>query len=339
VVNQSDDDVRTVLADYGNRARKAVIDAVPVKEPRRELYDLVLAHLATGGKQLRPAIALATCGALGGDVDRALPLGAAVELLHAAFLVHDDIEDASRRRRGRPTLHEAHGVALAINVGDALATLAAREMGRAARAYRNEGIAAVEEFNDVVQQTIEGQAIELGWRDRVASATDADYLEIVLRKTAGYTMILPLRLGALAATGKLPRRGRFERFGFFLGALFQIRDDMRNLWPDDEPNGKQLGEDIIEGKLTLMIAHTLRVAPPEERDSLQEVLGNPSITREQLMRAIETIERHGGLRYAHLRANALAGAARNAFDTAFASVPESRDLAFLRDLPQFLLNG
>jgi geranylgeranyl diphosphate synthase type II len=332
------DGVQPLLTEYGNRALRAVLDAVPVHEPRRELYDLVLAHLRAGGKRLRPAIVLATCGALGGDVRRAVPLAAPVELLHAAFLVHDDIEDNSPRRRGRPALHEAHGLPLALNAGDALASLAVREIGRAARAYGEQGVAAAEEFQDVVLWTIEGQALELGWRAHLGDATDAAYLNVVLRKTARYTVILPLRLGALAATGVLPRRGRFERFGFYLGALFQLRDDMRNLWPKGETNGQNVGTDIVEGKLTLMVSYVLTVAPPSVRGELVEILG-AAADGEQVTWAIRTLEEYGGREHAQMCAHALADAAGKAFDTAFAGVRSSRDLMLLADLPRYMLES
>src|SRR5690348_9216572 len=113
------------LTAYRVQIAPLLAQAVPGGEPRKHLYDLVRAQLERGGKGIRPAICLATCGAFGGDPARALPSAAALELLHNAFLVHDDIEDASEYRRGKPTLHREHGTALAINTGDAMNAISA----------------------------------------------------------------------------------------------------------------------------------------------------------------------------------------------------------------------
>ena len=330
--------VRALLARYGGMAHNAVLEAVPVHEPRRDLYDLVLQHLLPRGKGLRPAILAATCRALGGDLERAIALAVPIELLHSAFLVHDDIQDASVRRRGKLALHEAHGVPLALNAGDALAALAARELGRVARPYNNVGISATEEFQDVVQRTIEGQAMEIGFRSHLADASETDYIEIITRKTSGYTTILPMRFGALAATGQMPPRGQFERFGFYLGALFQLRNDIRDLWPN-EPGDSPAGSDIAEGKLTLMTVHALRVAPKDQSDALLSTLRAPDADDARIQAAIEIIEHAGGHEYADDCAHALANAATAAFTASFERVQPSPDRSFLGDLVHYILEN
>ena len=156
-------------------------------------------YLGRGGKGLRPALCLATCEAFGGDAAQALPSAAALELLHTAFLVHDDVEDDSELRRGEPTLHQQYGRALALNAGDGLALLALGalrdnegSLGRrlAARIWR--------EFDFMARLTVDGQARELGWlRDGRTDLTPDDYLDLIMRKTCWYTTLLPLRVGAL----------------------------------------------------------------------------------------------------------------------------------------------
>ena len=99
---------------------KALIAGIPTTEPRRYLYDLVPLYPLRPGKGFRPGLCLATCGAFGGPPDAALNSAVALELFHNAFLVHDDVEDGSLSRRGGPTLAAEHGLAIAVNVGDAM---------------------------------------------------------------------------------------------------------------------------------------------------------------------------------------------------------------------------
>ena len=116
------------LARYGTYAAEAVQGYLPDGEPRAALWDLVADYPSRGGKAIRPSLCLATCVAFGGELEDALPSAAAIEILHHAFLVHDDVEDASELRRGAPTLHELVGMPLAVNAGDALALLATRPL-------------------------------------------------------------------------------------------------------------------------------------------------------------------------------------------------------------------
>ncbi len=329
------DNVAVLLDKYGELAHHAALEAVPVHAPRRDLYDLVVEQLVPRGKGLRPAILAATCCALGGDLERAISLAVPIELLHSAFLVHDDIQDGSERRRGKLALYQVHGVPLALNAGDALGSLAAREMGRAAGPYRDAGRAAIAEFQDVVQRAIEGQAMEIGFRSRLDRASDADYVEIITRKTSGYTVILPMRFGVLAATGKMPTQGRFERFGFYLGALFQLRNDIRNLWPS-QPGDAPAGSDIAEGKLTLMTIDALRVASTTESAELLETLRAPNADAARIKRAISIIENAGSREYANSCAGALVDAANGAFNESFGSVPDSLDRSFLAGLAKYI---
>ena len=102
--------------------------ALPDREPRRHLYDLIPRYLSRAGKGLRPALCIATCRAFGGDREARCRSAVALELLHNAFLVHDDIEDGSEHRRGQPTMHVDHGVPLAVNAGDAMNALSVRPL-------------------------------------------------------------------------------------------------------------------------------------------------------------------------------------------------------------------
>ncbi len=328
-----------LLASYGDLARRAAIAALPTRAPRKPLYDVLAGYLARGGKGLRPSLCIATCRALGGPVEAALPLAVSIELLHSSLLVHDDIEDESTMRRGRPTLHVEYGVPLALNAGDALAILAAQQVAEAARTFGRDGAEALRAFHRAAQNAVEGQAMELGWRrSGLEDVDESDYMELVLKKTAHYTTILPLRFGALAARGHLPEPGSLDTFGFYLGALFQVRDDLLNLWPGPNGIGKERGEDITEGKPTLLTIHLRRHIPPHLHDRFLQVLGCGPAGRSDadIEWVIRLMERFGSRRHALMCAAGLSGAALASFQDAFAGVPPSDDLDFVGGLVERL---
>ena len=219
------------------------------------------------GKALRPSMCLATCEAFGGPLGDALPSAVAIELLHNAFLVHDDIEDASLLRRGEPTLHRRYGTPLALNAGDGLALQALATL-RENIDLLGPRLAdrIMMEFDFMSQQTVAGQALELGWcRDNRIDLEPDDYLELIMKKTCWYTTVLPLRVGALVGSRGTAELDPMIEFGFHLGAAFQIRDDILNLVGDPGVYGKEALGDLLEGKRTLMLIHLLASADPADR--------------------------------------------------------------------------
>ena len=183
------------------------------------------------GKGLRPALCIATARALGGRGEDAFPAAAGLEMLHNAFLVHDDIEDGSDLRRGVATMHRRAGIPIAVNTGDTMNALAMRLFRKTGE--RLGPVVAMRIFDEVdhmVIETLEGQAMELGWvRDNDLTVGADDYFRLVLKKTAWYSFIHPMRIGALAANGNDRNLDRFNRFGYLLGLAFQITDDVLNL--------------------------------------------------------------------------------------------------------------
>ena len=327
------------LERYVALTREAMTDAVAGGAPSDYLYDLVRDYTAREGKGLRPALLLATADACGASIPSAVPAAAALELLHTAFLIHDDIEDSSRLRRGRPTLHELHGVALAINAGDALANLATQPlMSGAFPRYRSREVLA--ELRMAIRQTTEGQALELGWRRTGhLDLTETDYLELVGRKTCWYTTMAPLRIAAQLGRWR-PRPDALDRLGFLAGCAFQIRDDLLDLAPGGQA-GKEPRSDLREGKRTLMLIHLLERAGAAERAWVVDYLSRPEVARttgdaERLLRLM--IEA-GSLAYAEQVADVLASAARRCLEAAFVDVPDSAALQFLRELVDYLITG
>jgi len=333
--------VPAMLQEYGEVTRVALCDYLGPREPQRHLYALVADYPRRGGRMLRPSLCIATARAFGASLEHALRPAVALELLHNAFLVHDDIEDDSDERRGQPTLHALHGVPVAVNVGDALTLLGLRAL---LDNHKTLGpllaMQVLEEAERMARETVEGQAIELGWRrDNAVTLADADYLDMVLKKTCWYTTIFPSRVGALIGTRDASNLDRFLRFGFFLGAAFQIQDDLLNLVGDPQRYGKEITGDIWEGKRTLMLIHLLREAAPTERGRLCAFLDTPRRARQpadcQWVR--ERMDAYGCLDYARDVAHGLAGAALHEYSLLYAAVPESRDKRFIEAVVTWVL--
>lgn len=252
------------------------------------LYDLILDYPLRGGKALRPALSIAACLGLGGHLEAVLPTAATLELYHNAFLIHDDIEDESWWRRGKPTLHIDHGVPIAVNVGDAMLSLSLQPLlDNVERVGLGPALRILRAVATMTRLTVDGQALELEWvRSNTWRLDDADYLRMVELKTSWYSFITPLQAGAIAAGAGPDRMGPLETLGRHLGAAFQITDDLLNLRGDPQEYGKEIGGDIWEGKRTLMLLHTLRCAEPTDQSRAVAILakrrpsadGEPGLT-------------------------------------------------------------
>jgi len=333
--------VAAMLDEYGTVTRVALCDYLRPRAPQRHLYSLVADYPRRGGRMLRPSLCIATARAFGAQLEDAVHAAVALELLHNAFLVHDDVEDESDERRGRPTLHVLHGVGVAVNVGDALVLLGLRALIDGGRKLgRRLGARVLEEAERMVRESIEGQAIELGWRrDNAIALSEADYLEMVLKKTCWYTTIYPSRVGALIGVRSDEELDRFVRLGFFLGAAFQIQDDLLNLEGDERRYGKELNGDILEGKRTLMLIALLRRATPEERARLAAFLGRSRRERgrEDVLWIRQRMEAYGCLEYARQVAHGMAGSALHEYAPLYGGLADSRDRRFIEALPAWVL--
>jgi geranylgeranyl pyrophosphate synthase/uncharacterized protein with NAD-binding domain and iron-sulfur cluster len=315
---------------------------VPAGEPQKHLYGLVRDFVDRAGKGLRPALCLATAGALGGRREDAYPAAAGLEMLHNAFLVHDDIEDGSQSRRGAPTMHRRAGVPIAINTGDAMQALAMRYFRRSGeRVGPVAALRILDEVDHMLLESLEGQALELGWmRDNDLTIAVDDYLRLVLKKTAWYSFIHPLRIGAIVADENDANLDRFDRFGYLLGLAFQITDDVLNLKGDVMRYGKEIDGDLWEGKRTMVMAHALAHADRTDRLWMSDFLARPRERRlpREVLRLHDILDRGGSIEWARQSAAAFAEAAAHELDdVAFAGVPPSPDLAWLRSCVPFLV--
>ena len=334
--------VETYSDDVSRLVRRSMLDAIPDGEPHRWLYRVARVYPSRAGKGLRPALCVATSRAFGGSDGDIVPVAVAIELLHNAFLVHDDIVDGSERRRGRPTLAAEYGVGLALNAGDALAVLS-NQILRRHTACMDVDLAdrVLHEFDAMALRTLEGQATELGWRrDRVEELEPEDYLDLIMHKTCWYTTVHPLRVGTLIGSGGAADLHPMVRFGFYLGAAFQIQDDLLNLTGTEREYGKEIDGDLYEGKRTLPLIHLLRNARGRDRHTVDRYLRLERSERTLAMvseiRAL--LNDYGSITFAAAYARGIAGAALEAFDTAFAPATPGPDRDFVRAAVPYMLD-
>jgi geranylgeranyl diphosphate synthase, type II len=327
-----------VTAAFGDRlaadratVRAHMADILGAAGPR-DLYELAATYPMRPGKGLRGSIVLATCRAFGGTTQDALDVATAIELLHNAFLVLDDVQDDSQRRRGAPTLLAEHGPRPAISAASALISLAMERVLAAGRAMPELAMPVLAEFVHLLRRTHEGQWTEISWsRDGRIDVTEADYLAMVQGKTCWYTTIHPLRLGALVGSRGRADLDRLVLFGFYLGAVFQIADDRANLFDDPSAYGKDLGADLAEGKRTLPIIDLLASATEADRRQVLDALGAADAPpRLDLVRAL--FERYHSVEHADAFADGVTALALTSFSDAFAEATPGPDLEFLRDL-------
>lgn len=292
-----------------SRLAQAILDALPSRHEHPDLngfYDLLRDYPTRGGKALRGLFTLLAGEAHGGRWQDALKIAAALELFQSWVLIHDDIEDDSEERRGAPALHKLVGMPVALNVGDALHVYMWASLHEMSSELPKDEILA--EFVTMIHRTAEGQHLDLLWvQQNRFDISEADYLEMVRLKSAFYTVVSPLKLGALCAR-HIPDE-RFEALGTALGVAFQIRDDVLNLMLGQSGYGKEFAGDLFEAKRTLILAHLFACARADEAEEIAARLGKPRAERtpNDVARVLELIKQYGSLEYAQGVAEQKAG--------------------------------
>jgi geranylgeranyl diphosphate synthase type I len=244
--------------------------------------------LSDSGKRLRPIFTLLSCEASGGDWEVALPAAAAIELLHNFSLIHDDIEDGDRTRRGRATLWTIWGQSQAINAGDALFTLSHMALsGMVSRSVLPPRRLAVRErFDQACLALTQGQHLDLSFESR-ATITEDEYLRMIGGKTAAL-VAGACAIGAIVAGSDAI--DHFDRFGYELGYAFQIEDDLLGIWGNPNITGKPAGNDILHRKKSLPVAYGLT-----RSEALQHLYMQPEI---EVGKVTHLLDRLGAREYA-----------------------------------------
>ena len=255
------------------QVRAAMRDVVPRPgDPvLAQFYNLMEYHLgwrdvdlmpsdSDPGKLIRPLVAILACRVTGGVDHHALPLAAAIQLLHDFSLVHDDIEDHSEQRRGRATLWKLWGVELAINVGDGIFALAHRALYRLADVGVKPAtvLRILHGFEEAVLRICEGQHLDITGEGRF-DLTEERYLATIRGKTAAL-VAAAAELGARLGSDDERVIAALGAFGEALGLAFQMQDDLLDIWGDPRLTGKPFAADLLQRKMSLPVVHAYQHA-------------------------------------------------------------------------------
>lgn len=270
------------------------------------------------GKYLRPTLLILTCQALGGKIKDALKTAAAIQLSEDWLLIHDDIEDQSLQRRGKPTLHQIYGTELAINAGDTLQIIMWKILTDNVKFLPpGKTLRILDEFYRTLSRTALGQTIEIKWaQTNKLNLTDQDWYFICDGKTSYYTAAAPLRLGAIIADANEKQIDLLTDFGLKLGRCFQLIDDVLDLTSDFRGLKKQTGNDIYEGKRTVLLGHLLRTAKLSDRKKIIEILAKSreQKTDQEVRWIIAKMQKYGSFDYARKLAQKFRDEAREIFN-------------------------
>jgi octaprenyl-diphosphate synthase len=245
-----------------------------------------------GGKRLRPLLVLLCASALGPCSHAHIKFAAIIEFIHTATLLHDDVVDISSLRRGRPTANAAFGNAPSVLVGDFLYTRAFQLMVQLA------DMDILAHMADTTNTIAEGEVLQL-IRAGQADTTEAEYIDIITRKTAILFAAACYGAAALSGASRAVREA-MHGFGLNLGIAFQMIDDVLDYDGDPAAMGKNVGDDLTEGKTTLPLIHAMREAATAQRDLIRNAI--TARNADTLAEVIDAVQRGGSLAYTRAQA-------------------------------------
>lgn len=278
---------------------------------------------AGGGKRLRPALLLLANRLFGPSTDCARHLAAVVEMIHTATLVHDDVIDIAKTRRGRPSTNIVWGNHVSVLAGDWLYMQAFQI------ALRERNFHILDVLISLTQMMVEGELLQLERLHRL-DLTEADYMELVDRKTASLFSACA-SLGAAAAGSDEASEAKLSDFAWNLGMAFQLVDDILDFTSTEKILGKPAGNDLREGKVTLPMIYALEGASGPERQAVETVIAAGSYEQVPLMHIVHILERQNAISRAYERAHAFTQKSR-AIITAFPESAAQRALHSILDL-------
>jgi octaprenyl-diphosphate synthase len=308
------DDLRAIEREFGADAVSSVAAITEISDYLRE----------GGGKRIRPSLLLLSAKSQGYSGDGMIRLGAVVEMVHSATLVHDDIIDAADTRRGRPSANTTWGNAKCVLAGDWLYMQAFRV------ALDERNFRVLDLLIGLTQQMVEGELLQM---ERLGqSITEDEYNTLIYRKTACLFEV-SMRLGAVLALANEATEQQMGDYGRSLGMAFQIVDDVLDLTATEEVLGKPVASDLREGKATLAVIHALENGTETERAAIQTVLTDQNFDAVTHAEILAVLTRHGSVDYAMNTAFQYAEAAR----TALSDLPDSDFKRALLWVPDFVV--
>jgi octaprenyl-diphosphate synthase len=276
-----------------------------------------------GGKRLRPSLLLLSSKLIGDGGESAIRMGAVVEMIHAATLVHDDVIDAAETRRGRPSTNVQWGNHTCVLAGDWLYMQAFQI------ALRERNFHVLDLLIGLTQMMVEGELLQLERIGRIG-VTEADCMELVDRKTACLFSVCA-KLGAIVAGADSQTEERLGEYAWNLGMAFQLVDDVLDFTAREKTLGKPVGGDLREGKVTLPLVYALERASAEERSIVERVLADRHYQNVPLGQILALIEKYRGIERVRERAQAFTDKARQVIGE-FPESPYQRALYGITDL-------
>lgn len=267
---------------------------------------------SSGGKRLRPALLLISAKLAGAAGPAAIHLGAVVEMIHAATLVHDDVIDAAQTRRGRLSTNVKWGNHTCVLAGDWLYMQAFQI------ALRERSFQILDLLISLTQMMVEGELLQLERIGEIA-ITEADCMELVDRKTACLFSVCA-KLGAIAGGGDTTTQEKLAEYAWNLGMAFQLVDDVLDFTAREKTLGKPVGGDLREGKVTLPLVYALEFATSAERRLVETILDQRSYEEVPFSRILALLEKYRGIERVKERAQAFTDKAR----TLISEFPDSR---------------
>jgi octaprenyl-diphosphate synthase len=308
------EDLVAVEQELGRDAASSVSTVTEIAEYLRE----------GGGKRLRPSLLLLASHALGFSGPSSIRLGAVVEMVHTATLVHDDIIDGADTRRGRPSPNTTWGNEKCVLAGDWLYMQAFRV------ALEEKSLRVLDVLIELTQQMVEGELLQIQLLGKAVS--EAQYYDLIFRKTA-CLFSGSMRLGAVLASATPEQEANLATFGRSVGLAFQIVDDVLDLTATEEVLGKPVASDLREGKATLPVIHAIDHGTARDRQAIQRVLDDRAFDRVKREEIQEILKRNGSVEYAMAAADHYAEQARQAL----AGLPDSDYKRALLWAPDFVV--
>jgi len=302
----------------------------------KEFNAPVWEFLNRGGKRWRPTLTLSACKAVGGSEKKALPLTPIPELIHEGTLIVDDIEDSAEVRRGKKAMHLIAGIDTAINNGNALYFLPLSLLYKNEAGLKKEKLLSV--YNLYAEEMLRlslGQAMDIHWhKGGKNNIKEKDYLQMCAFKT-GVLARLSAKLGGIIGNGSEKQVRALGKFAESLGVSFQIQDDILNIAPASKKWGKEIGEDISEGKRTLLVLHAMSNLERKEKEKLASILDSHTKDRVKIMKAISLIEKAGSIDYAKEKAKSIVSKSWNSLKN---KLPENQGKKELEAFAEFAVN-
>lgn len=327
--NATSTNLITTMQEHIERDLKASVDSLS-GDSYKEMQHMVAHHMgwadpsAARGKRIRPLLMLLSCAGTGEDWKDCVPAAGALELLHNFSLIHDDIQDKSETRRGRPTIWNLWGVAQAINIGDALFALAHLSMQRTSEAELPPQtiLAALKIFDDACLALTRGQFLDLAFETRTHVTTD-EYMQMITGKTAAL-LSASTAIGALLGKADPNLVDSYRQFGYHLGIAFQILDDLLGIWGNSDLTGKPHADDLRSNKKTLPVIYAMEHSP-----SFTALWRDGSRDEHHLNKLVKALEATGADEFARAAAENHTDLARSFLADANPSGAASEALALL----------